>query len=147
MFKNDLSPSQSYIFSKKEKKDFFKKLGIFYNKITVDIISTKLEANYVCQKVTIANSKRRIIFYENNPIFFEFDNDNFYPTIYLVNMFPDLIKNFALIYDETDSYLDNGADLMLKGVLNRVDLKNSNFKMGELFIVVTMSGYENKYLI
>jgi predicted ribosome-associated RNA-binding protein Tma20 len=141
MFKNELNPSQSYIFSKKEKKDFFKKLGTFYNKETIESISSKLDGTYVCQKATIANSKRRIIFYENNPIFFEFDNDNFYPTIYILNMFPNLIRNFALIYDETDSYLDNGADLMLKGVLNRADIKNSNFKLGELFIVVTMSGY------
>jgi hypothetical protein len=56
-------------------------------------------------------------------------------------MFPDLIKNISFIYDETDSFLENGADLMLKGVLNKEDIKkNRNFKLNELFSVATVSG-------
>ena len=56
-------------------------------------------------------------------------------------MFPQLIRYKAIIFDETDSYLDNGADLMLKGVVNREIIKKEiNFRLNDIFIVETTSG-------
>lgn len=141
MFKHELTSTQSYVLSKKEKKDLLKKLGINFNSQNVQYIQNNFNGTMTSYKVSINNSKKRIIFYENNPIFFEYDNDVFYPTVYLLNQFPELIKKITIIYDETDSYLDNGADLMLKGVLNREEIKkNLQFKLNDLFAVITTSG-------
>jgi predicted ribosome-associated RNA-binding protein Tma20 len=141
MFKHELTSSQSNLLSKKEKKDLLKKLGIFYNTECVQYMQNNFNGTMTSFKIAIGNSKKRIIFYEGNPVFFEYDNDTFYPTVYLLNQFPELIKKIAVIYDETDKYLDNGADLMLKGVINREDIKkNVPFKLNELFAVITMSG-------
>ena len=140
MFKNELAISQIYTLSKKERKDLLKKLGINYNKEIVEYIGNNFN-NMTILKTPIGNSKRRIVIHENNPILFEYDNDVFYPTVYLLNMFPQILNRFALIYEETDSYLDNGADLMLKGVLNREDIKkNVSFKLNDLFVVITTTG-------
>jgi predicted ribosome-associated RNA-binding protein Tma20/translation initiation factor 1 (eIF-1/SUI1) len=141
MFKHELTSTQSYVLSKKEKKDLLKKLGINFNSQNVQYMQNNFNGTMTSYKVSINNSKKRIIFYENNPIFFEYDNDVFYPTVYLLNQFPELIKKITIIYDETDSYLDNGADLMLKGVLNREEIKkNLQFKLNDLFAVITTSG-------
>jgi predicted ribosome-associated RNA-binding protein Tma20/translation initiation factor 1 (eIF-1/SUI1) len=141
MFKHELTSTQSYVLSKKEKKDLLKKLGINYNTQCVQFMQNNFNGTMTSFKVSINNSKKRIIFYENNPIFFEYDNDVFYPSVYLLNQFPELIKKIAIIYEETDSYLDNGADLMLKGVLNREDIKkNCQFKLNDLFAVITSAG-------
>lgn len=139
MFKNDFTTSQSYILSKKEKKDLFKKHHLRYDSKILDYINKNFETIYM-YKTNL--NKKRVLTYENNPIFFEYDNDLFYPTVYLLNMFPNLIANKkAIIYEETDSFLDNGADLMLKGVLNREDIKkNISFKLNDLFVVQTTSG-------
>jgi predicted ribosome-associated RNA-binding protein Tma20 len=139
MFKNDQKISQSYVMSKKEKKDLGKKLIVSYNKEAIDYLVNKFEELTIHK---ISNTKKKIITYQNDPILFEFDNDLFFPTVYLLNYFPDMITRKALIYRETDSYLDNGADLMLKGVRNREHIKkNVSFRLNDLFSVQTETGY------
>lgn len=143
MFKNDFKLTQSYPLSKKEKSDILKKQKTLLEIYDIEILEYifKNIDNITAQKVAMENQKKRILIFENNPIFFEYDKEIFYPTVYLLNMFPDLIKKKAFIYDETDSYLDNGADLMLKGVINREDIKkNVPFRMNDVFMVITVSG-------
>lgn len=138
MFKNEFKVTQSYIVSKKEKKDIAKKLTLFYSKNVMDYIVANFD-EITLHKTTL--NKKRILTYQNNPIFFEYDNDTYYPTVYLLNMFPDMLVKKAIIYEETDTYLDNGADLMLKGVLNRAELKKEvSFRLNDLFSVQTVSG-------
>ena len=62
--------------------------------------------------------------------------------VYIIKIGKNIIKNVCIIYDETVSYILNGADLMLKGVLNRAEIKNSdkNFSLNEMFYVQTVSG-------
>ena len=55
-------------------------------------------------------------------------------------MFPTLVNKVALIYDETDTYLDNGADLMMKGVINKDQFKQQTFKLGEIMAIQTVKG-------
>ncbi len=55
-------------------------------------------------------------------------------------MFPTLIPKVAFIHDATDSYLNRGADLYMKGVMNNEELKKASFKIGDTFIVQTVSG-------
>ena len=90
----------------------------------------------------ISGGKKRIIFCDGNPLFYEYDIDLFYPTIYILNSFPNLLGNrICLIYDETNSFLNKGADLMLNGIINREEIKKSiRFKLNDVFIVQTVSG-------
>ncbi len=139
--KNEIIPTQLYILSKKDKKDFMKLFKSQYNQEIVEFIFNTFDKIQI-SKISLENSKKRIMCYENNPIFFEYTNDLFYPTVYLLNMFPDIMTKKAIIYEETDSYLANGADLMLKGVLNREEIKNKgSFKLGDAFYVQTITGY------
>ena len=99
-------------------------------------------------KGNIQNKKRNVIFEGSNPILFEYDKEVYYPTVYLLQLFnagigENIIENFALIYDATVEYIINGADLMLKGVINRENIKNNDklFKLGDLFYIQTVTGY------
>ena len=138
MFKKEFNVTQSYTLSNKEKKDILKKLRNLDNGIFIDYIQSNFSP-MTMEKTSL--NKMRILRYENNPIFFEYLENQFLPTIYLLNTFPCLIKKICLIYDETDSYLENGADLMLKGVLNRAELKKTSFHLNEVFAVLTTNGY------
>ena len=55
----------------------------------------------------------------------------------------NIIKNCSLINDATVEYIINGADLMLKGVINRNDIKNNeiSFKLNDLFYFQTVSAH------
>jgi predicted ribosome-associated RNA-binding protein Tma20/translation initiation factor 1 (eIF-1/SUI1) len=136
MFKNTITTTQSYLMSKKEKKDLSKKLNLVYDIDAITYIINKFHELYIFK----TNLKKRIITYQGDPIFFEMDNDLFYPTVYLLNYFPNLMKKICIIYDETDNYLENGADLMLKGVLNREQIKKDNFRLNDIFSVIIVSG-------
>lgn len=97
--------------------------------------------NSVWSVTKSSQNKKRVILYDSNPFLFEYDNDVFMPTAYLLNIFPNMLKRKCFIYDETDSYLDNGADLMLKGVLNKDEIKvKDNFKLNDIFAVQSASG-------
>ncbi len=139
MFKNEISLTQSYVLSKQEKKELAKVLSKSYDVKHIDYIIKNFQ-NLSFHKMS--GSKKRILFYDNNPIFFEFDMDVFYPTVYLLNMLPNLMQERkCYIYDETDGFLAKGADLMLKGIINRLDLKkNGKFKLNDIFCVETLSG-------
>lgn len=143
MFKNDFKLTQSYTLSKKERVDLIKSLTSMvdlYNAPCLEYIQNNF-TNISAQKISIGNVKKRILIFEGNPIFFEYDKDVFYPSVYLMNMFPDILKRRAIMWDETDSYLDNGADLMLKGVLNREEImKTIQFNMGSIFMIITVTG-------
>lgn len=139
MFKNEIIITQSYVLSKKEKKEIAKLLSKTYDPKHVDYIFKNFQ-NLSFHK--ISGNKKRLIFCDNNPIFFEFNMDVFYPTIYLLNMLPNFMQEKkCYIYDETDGYLANGADLMLKGIINREEIKkNVKFKLNDIFCVETLSG-------
>ena len=139
MFKNEIIITQSYILSKQEKKEVCKLLTKSYDAKHVDYILKNFQ-NLSFHK--ISGSKKRLLLNDNLPIFFEYDNDVFYPTIYLLNLLPNFMKEKkCYIYDETDSFLANGADLMLKGVLNREEIKkNLKFRLNDIFCVETRSG-------
>jgi len=139
MFKNEINITQSYVLSKKEKKETAKILTKLYDINHVDYIFKNFQ-NLSFHK--ISGNKKRILFYDSNPIFFEYNMDIFYPTVYLLNMLPNLMGDRKCsIYDETDEYLANGADLMLKGIINREDIKkNVKFKLNDIFCVETLSG-------
>ena len=99
MFKNEFKLTQSYILSKKERLDIFKSMKSMleiYDTETLENISQNI-SNITVQKITMENYKKRILINENNPIFFEYDKEIFYPTVYLMNMFPDLVKKKAFI--------------------------------------------------
>ena len=147
MFKNDISFSQSHPLSKKEKKEIFKSLKTLFNEEYLNIMNTNFKDMSI-HKGNIQNKKRNVIFEGSNPILFEYDKEIYYPTVYLLQMFnaclcQNIIKNCAVIYDATVEYIVNGADLMLKGVLNRNDIKNNDimFKLSDLFYVQTTSGH------
>ena len=147
MFKNDISLNQSHPLSKKEKKEIFKSLKDIFKEEYLNIMISSFKDMSI-HKGNIQNKKRNIIFEGQNPILFEYDKEQYYPTIYLLELFNagighNIIQNCALIYDATVEYIINGADLMLKGVLNRNVIKNSekNFKLGDLFYVQTNTGY------
>jgi predicted ribosome-associated RNA-binding protein Tma20 len=137
MFKKEFNVTQSYTLSNKEKKDILKKLKNLDNGLYIDHILSKFSP-MTLEKTNL--NKMRVLRFENNPLFFEYSENQFLPTIYLLNMFPSIIKKVCLIYDDTDSYLENGADLMLKGVLNRVEIKKNNFHLNEVFSVITTNG-------
>ena len=147
MFKNEISFTQSHPLSKKEKKEIFKSLKNIFNEEYLNNMTTNFKDMSI-HKGNIQNKKRNVIFEGNNPILFEYDRDVYYPSVYLLQMFnaglcQNIIKNCALIYDATVEYIENGADLMLKGVINRNDLKNNDtiFKLNDLFYVQTESGH------
>ena len=146
MFKNEINFTQSHPLSKKEKKEIFKSLSSNYDDEYIKYIISNFNELSI-QKGNIQNKKRNVIFNGNNPILFEIDKEKYIPTVYLLEYFNlglgiNLIKNVCIIYDETVSYILNGADLMLKGVLNRQLIKNSenNFSFDEIFYVQTVSG-------
>lgn len=146
MFKSEISFTNSHQLSKKERKDICNNLLIKYDKDYVEYINLNFK-NMSIQKGNIQNHKRNVVLYENNPILFEYDIKYYIPTVYLLQYFNfgpgnNLFKNVCIIYDETVSYLLNGADLMLKGVLNREKIKKSekNFTLGELYYIQTVSG-------
>ena len=139
MFKKEFNVTQSYTLSNKEKKDIIKKLKTIDNGFFIDYIQSNFSPMTI-DKTSL--NKMRILKFENNPLFFEYLENQFLPTVYLLNMFPMLMKRVCLIYEDTDSFLENGADLMLKGVLNRVELKKTNFHLNEVFAVQTTNGYD-----
>ena len=147
MFKNDISFTQSHPLSKKEKKEIFKTLKTLFNEEYLNYMLNNFKDMSI-HKGNIQNKKRNVIFEGNNPILFEYDKELYYPTVYLLQMFNaglcfNIIKNCALIYDATVEYIVNGADLMLKGVINRKDIKNNEkpFKLSDLFYVQTETGH------
>ena len=146
MFKNDISLNQSHPLSKKEKKEIFKSLKNIYKEEYLNIMLSSFKDMSI-HKGNIQNKKRNVIFEGSNPILFEYDKELYYPSIYLLQLFnagigENIIQNCALIYDATVEYIVNGADLMLNGVINRSDIKNSErtFKLGDLFYVQTNTG-------
>ena len=147
MFKNDISFTQSHPLSKKEKKEIFKSLKNMFNEEYLNYMINNFKDMSI-HKGSIQNKKRNVIFEGNNPILFEYDKELYYPSVYLLQMFnaglcQNLIKNCSLIYDATVEYIENGADLMLKGVINRNDIKNNEimFRLNDLFYVQTVSGH------
>ena len=147
MFKNDISFSQSHPLSKKEKKEIFKSLKNLFNEEYLNIMTNNFKDMSI-HKGNIQNKKRNVVFEGSNPILFEYDKEIYYPTVYLLEMFnaglcENIIKNCALIFDATVEYIINGADLMLKGVINRNLIKNNdkNFKLNDLFYVQTETGH------
>jgi len=147
MFKNDISFTQSHPLSKKEKKEIFKTLKSLFNEEYLNYMLNNFKDMSI-HKGNIQNKKRNVIFEGNNPILFEYDKEIYYPTVYLLQMFNagigfNIIKNCALIYDATVEFIVNGADLMLKGVINRKDIKENEkmFKMSDLFYVQTETGH------
>ena len=147
MFKNDISFTQSHPLSKKEKKEIFKTLKTLFNEEYLNYMLNNFKDMSI-HKGNIQNKKRNVIFEGNNPILFEYDKELYYPTVYLLQMFNaglcfNIIKNCALIYDATVEYIVNGADLMLKGVINRKDIKENEklFKLSDLFYVQTETGH------
>lgn len=147
MFKNDISFSQSHPLSKKEKKEIFKSLKNLFNEEYLNIMTNNFKDMSI-HKGNIQNKKRNVVFEGSNPILFEYDKEIYYPTVYLLQMFnaglcENIIKNCALIFDATVEYIINGADLMLKGVINRNLIKNNdkNFKLNDLFYVQTETGH------
>ena len=147
MFKNEINFSQSHPLSKKEKKEIFKTLKNLFNEEYLNYMLNNFKDMSI-HKGNIQNKKRNVIFEGNNPILFEYDKELYYPTVYLLQMFNaglclNIIKNCALIYDATVEYIVNGADLMLKGVINRKDIKENEkpFKLSDLFYVQTETGH------
>lgn len=145
MFKNEISYTNSHQISKKERKEICSCLSIKYDKNYVEYINLNFK-NMSIQKGNIQNHKRNVVLHENNPILFEYDIKYYMPTVYLLQNFnfgigKNIIKNVCVIYDETVSYILNGADLMLKGVLNREEIKKEKtFSLNEMFYVQTVSG-------
>ena len=146
MFKNDISLNQSHPLSKKEKKEIFKSLKNIFKEEYLNIMLSSFKDMSI-HKGNIQNKKRNVIFEGSNPILFEYDKELYYPSIYLLQLFnagigENIIPNYALIYDATVEYIENGADLMLNGVINRNDIKKSekSFKLGDLFYVQTNTG-------
>lgn len=146
MFKNEINFTQSHPLSKKEKKEIFKSLSLKYDDEYIKYIISNFNELSI-QKGNIQNKKRNVIFNGNNPILFEIDKEKYIPTVYLLEYFNlglgiNIIKNVCIIYDATTEYILNGADLMLKGILNRNLIKNSesNFSLDEIFYVQTISG-------
>ncbi len=146
MFKNEINFTQSHPLSKKEKKEIFKSLSSNYDDEYIKYIISNFNELSI-QKGSIQNKKRNVIFNGNNPILFEIDKEKYIPTVYLLEYFNlglgiNIIKNVCIIYDSTASYIINGADLMLKGILNRNLIKNSenNFSFDEIFYVQTITG-------
>lgn len=139
MFKNEIIITQSYVLSKQEKKEIAKILTKSYDAKHVDYVFKNFQ-NLSFHKNSA--NKKRILFSDNTPIFFEFDLDVFYPTVYLLNMLPNFMQEKkCYIYDQTDSFLSNGADLMLKGIINRDEIKkNTKFRLNDIFCVETLSG-------
>ena len=147
MFKNEINFTQSHPLSKKEKKEIFKSLKNIFKEEYLNIMYNSFK-DLTIHKGNIQNKKRNVIFEGSNPILFEYDKEVYYPTVYLLQLFnagigENIIENFALIYDATVEYIINGADLMLKGVINRENIKNNDklFKLGDLFYIQTVTGY------
>ena len=115
MFKNDISLIQSHPLSKKEKKEIFKSLKNLFKEDYLNIMFSSFKDMSI-HKGSIQNKKRNVIFEGNNPILFEYDKEQYFPTIYLLQMFnagigDNIIQNYALIYDATVEYIVNGAKL------------------------------------
>ena len=147
MFKRDITFTQSHPLSKKEKKEIFKTLKNLFNEDYVNFMITNFKDMSI-HNGNIQNKKRYVIFEGNNPILFEYDKELYYPTVYLLQMFntglcQNIIKNCSLINDATVEYIINGSDLVLKGVINRNDIKNNeiSFKLNDLFYIQTVSGH------
>lgn len=130
--------SQTNIMSNKDRKEFIN----YHLKKSYQI--DEIEKHFFNSKWSISKlsgSKKRIVFFESDPIFYEYDKDIYYPTIYALNIIPNLIKNVCYIHPETDSFLNNGADLMCNGIINYQEIKSSKFMLGSLFRVTTSKGF------
>lgn len=144
MFKNKIVFTQSYPLSKKERKEICATLRWKFDKDIIEYISTNLKTMTI-QKGNIMNYKRNVIFNESNPILFEYDTNIYYPTVYLLQMCNfgigrNIITKVALIHEATVEYIVNGADLMIKGVINRTAIQQSRFNINDLFYVQTDTG-------
>ena len=146
MFKNEIIFTQSHPLSKKEKKEIFKSLKNLFKEEYINIMISTFK-DLSIHKGNIYNKKRNVIFEGSNPILFEYDKELYFPTIYLLQLFnagigENIIPNCAIIYDATVEFIINGADLMLNGVINRENIKNSDkyFKLGDLFYIQTNTG-------
>ena len=146
MFKNEIIFTQSHPLSKKEKKEIFKSLKNIFKEEYINIMISTFK-DLSIHKGNIYNKKRNVIFEGSNPILFEYDKELYFPTIYLLQLFnagigENIIPNCAIIYDATVEFIINGADLMLNGVINRENIKNSDkyFKLGDLFYIQTNTG-------
>lgn len=139
MFKKQFQTSSTNVLSKADRKEFYNKKikNSFLN--NTELIEQYL-FEYKWYVVKLSGIKKYFIMTcinnEKIPLFFEYDKDVFYPTVYTLNLIPDLIKDrICLIYPETNLYLENGADLMIKGILNFDIIKSLKFNLGNLFKV------------
>lgn len=136
MFKKHYKITTQSILSSKDRKKLFSELQKQFDKESI-VQLNKLSPEMYVQKV----EKSKIVIYRNalNPLFVApISNENIFPTIYALDLFPNLVKQVFYISDDVLYFIENGANLMWKGVINFYQLQH--FNSDELVSIRLISG-------
>ena len=135
MFKKPYKLSTQSILSTKDRKNLISQLQKQFDLKPASSVSILTE--WKVKKI----EKSKVLIYTDqiNPLFVDStSNHNLFPTLYAFNFFPDLVKWVFYICPTVSKFIENGANLMWKGVLNFEEI--GNFKVDDLAVVRTTLG-------
>ena len=136
MFKKPFKISQKHNQSGKERKKLQGALECQFDKQAISELFKETK-NFVISK--IEKSKTIIISDETDPLIVDTTGKgDYYPTIYLLNRYPQLVKIVFLLKPGVENFIFKGANLMWPGVAC-VDT-HKNFYPEELVAIVTADG-------
>ena len=136
MFKKPFKVASQHVIAAKDRKKMRQDLSDQFDKYSVEklfiyaetLTATKLE-------------KSKIIIYrdETDPLIIDStSNKDYFPSVYAVAMFPDLVKHVFTLKPEVEKFLKNGAQLMWPGVANFESLPD--FQGDEVVAIKTSEG-------
>ncbi|CAB4061687.1 EIF2D [Lepeophtheirus salmonis] len=98
------------------------------------IPSGKDDESQIRKVYTHSGENMLIYVFRKNPLFFVFEKNKkkIYPTVYTLWIVPDLLPSFTT-HDNVMKNIQNGADLMLPGVVNPHDLDLKAIQKGDIF--------------
>ncbi|XP_040564943.1 eukaryotic translation initiation factor 2D [Lepeophtheirus salmonis] len=97
------------------------------------IPSGKDDESQIRKVYTHSGENMLIYVFRKNPLFFVFEKNKkkIYPTVYTLWIVPDLLPSFTT-HDNVMKNIQNGADLMLPGVVNPHDLDLKAIQKGDI---------------
>ena len=102
--------------NKSEKKKLISLVEKHYLDLDKETLSQLISAKANVSRQKLAGSRTCIYSLEGNPIFFQkSEEEDLWPTVYLLWKVPDLLPSFTC-HRATLEFLQNGADLMSKGI-------------------------------
>lgn len=136
MFKKPFKVASQHVIAAKDRKKMRQDLSDQLDKDSVEKLFIYAET-ITAQKL----EKSKIIIYrdETDPLIIDStSNKDYFPTVYAVMMFPDLVKHVFTLKPDVEKFLKNGAQLMWPGVANFENLPD--FKGDEVVAIKTSEG-------